>query len=216
MAGSGAWVEYIRYEKQKAKYVYTWEVFGDLKAHNDDCFRMFNPVRGALSNISARLLAASEIGLLLWGMHIHSVAQVTKSDYEDNVNRWAAAALALAAEVVQRELGADVFADESLLRLAPSPPLSPEPDIRAKQALANSGAPALNVGAVQRASPHPVMASPDLPPQTAANSAVVEAASHWMTRVGAIGRVASVAAVLLAGYVLLRAGWMLTRAFMSG
>jgi len=25
-----------RYEKQKAKYVYTWEVFGDLKAHNDD------------------------------------------------------------------------------------------------------------------------------------------------------------------------------------
>ena len=39
-----------RYEKQKAKYVYTWEVFGDLKAHNDDCFRMFNPVRASHCN----------------------------------------------------------------------------------------------------------------------------------------------------------------------
>jgi hypothetical protein len=67
------------YEKQKAKYVYTWEVFGDLKAHNDDCFKMFNPV--------------------------------TEADYEDNVNRWAAASIFLATEVVQRELGISL-ADE--------------------------------------------------------------------------------------------------------
>ena len=37
------------YEVQKAKYVYTWEVFGDLRAHNDDCFRMFNPVTEAVA-----------------------------------------------------------------------------------------------------------------------------------------------------------------------
>ena len=28
------------YEVMKTKYVYTWEVVGDLKANNHDCFRM--------------------------------------------------------------------------------------------------------------------------------------------------------------------------------
>eukprot|EP01045_Picozoa_sp_COSAG04_P027156 COSAG04_NODE_3918_length_2424_cov_3.585806_6_plen_78_part_01 len=35
---------------------------------------------------------------------------VTVADYEDNVNRWAAAALTLAAEVIKRELGLDIDA----------------------------------------------------------------------------------------------------------
>ena len=41
--GFGTTTDYM-YEVQKIPYVYTWEVFGDLRAHNDDCFRMFNPV----------------------------------------------------------------------------------------------------------------------------------------------------------------------------
>ena len=32
------------YEVLNAKYVYTWEVVGDLTAPNRDCFRGFNPV----------------------------------------------------------------------------------------------------------------------------------------------------------------------------
>eukprot|EP00899_Mesostigma_viride_P015904 jgi/Mesvir1/24314/Mv11000-RA.1 len=31
----------------KVPLSYTWEIFGDLKAHTDDCFRMFNPVTAA-------------------------------------------------------------------------------------------------------------------------------------------------------------------------
>jgi hypothetical protein len=35
------------YEVVKAKYVYTWEVVGDLSASSRDCFRGFNPITRA-------------------------------------------------------------------------------------------------------------------------------------------------------------------------
>jgi hypothetical protein len=86
----------IRRLMPRSRYVYTWEVFGDLQAHNNDCFRMFNPV--------------------------------TEAAYEDNVNRWAAAVLSLAAEVVSRErhvsIEADVTAATASATSAPSTPVS--------------------------------------------------------------------------------------------
>ena len=57
------WFKRIRYEKQKAKYVYTWEVFGDLKAHNDDCFRMFNPVRDSYPTICSGVCRHFHVGV---------------------------------------------------------------------------------------------------------------------------------------------------------
>ena len=31
---------------------FTWEIYGDEKANNDDCFRMFNPVSRAVFEVS--------------------------------------------------------------------------------------------------------------------------------------------------------------------
>lgn len=32
------------YEELKVPLSFTWEIFGDLTAHYNDCFRMFNPL----------------------------------------------------------------------------------------------------------------------------------------------------------------------------
>lgn len=33
---------------------FTWEIYGDLQADNDDCFRMFNPVSKAVFQVRKR------------------------------------------------------------------------------------------------------------------------------------------------------------------
>lgn len=32
------------YEVAKVPLAFTWEIYGDLSAHYNDCFRMFNPL----------------------------------------------------------------------------------------------------------------------------------------------------------------------------
>ena len=39
----GTATDYI-FEVMKVPIVFTWEIYGDMKAHVNDCFRMFNPV----------------------------------------------------------------------------------------------------------------------------------------------------------------------------
>lgn len=53
------------YEVLNAKYVYTWEVVGDLSASARDCFRGFNPVthktyEDEVQNWSAALLMLAD------------------------------------------------------------------------------------------------------------------------------------------------------------
>ena len=39
----GTATDYI-YQELKVPIVFTWEIYGDQRAHVNDCFRMFNPV----------------------------------------------------------------------------------------------------------------------------------------------------------------------------
>ena len=171
-----------------------------------------------------------------------AVAQVTESDYEDNVNRWAAAALTLAAEAVQRELEVNVFSAEHLPPPSsssssappppppppppplqppppppppPLPPLRPEANDQAKQVWVSDAAPAIGSGTGQPA-PSLLLASRQDPPAYPANAGGMASISRWMAEVGMLGRIATVAVALLAGYAALRMGWMLVRACMSG
>ena len=32
------------FREMKVPLAYTWEIYGDLKADSNDCFRMFNPI----------------------------------------------------------------------------------------------------------------------------------------------------------------------------
>ena len=134
--GFGTTTDYM-YEKQRAKYVYTWEVFGDLKVRS--------PTRTKISGFrshSDRWLELSLIGWLAWGQAhnddcFRMFNPVTAADYEDNVNRWAAAALTLAAEVIKRELGLDV---DSLPASPAAAATAPQPKQQPQQPTAAAGA----------------------------------------------------------------------------
>jgi hypothetical protein len=42
------------YEVLKVPVAMTWEIYGDLKAHNNDCFRMFNPLTSEAHNATVQ------------------------------------------------------------------------------------------------------------------------------------------------------------------
>ena len=95
------------YEVMKAKYVYTWEVVGDLQASNRDCFRMCELVVGCWPVHIICGCAAVPHGKF---MNAHSVRPgrfnpVTAQQFEQEVSNWSTALLTLLSEVVQREQG---------------------------------------------------------------------------------------------------------------
>jgi hypothetical protein len=158
---------------------------------------------------------------------------VTESDYEDNVNRWAAAALSLAAEVIQRELKVDVLADVPAATPPPPPatvstaqsPVVSTPAAAVKSSGGGGGgSSSSSTGAAQPLSPSGSDSSPvagrdtraPLPSRAATGTGMLASVSRWMAGVGMLGRIATVTVGLLASYAALRAGWMLIRSCMSG